>query len=355
MNEMQREVLKRHHMDLIRDIIVTEELLGECYQNGLFDTSVIDFIRVRYRAHSTRVCEPITNVDSQLKTQVEQFVQSQFCLSRKMSETDKHSVENFLCKQMQKLLQRQSALEMDKAVTKQWLLDMNNKLKAHVEEQEINKNQDSMDTSHTEETINMKSLERQINLLLNKLNKLDAQVSRCYELFHDSIRKTLLQNHIDDLMEKCEILCCEIKSQKKKEDEMSEEIYNLKMDMKTSEKKQQFKDIDLEVKSKQITSLQHDIKNYKGEIERLNVINRQHLEKEKTLDDLKNIIDDLKYSRENMKDENILLRQRLEVYEQGSPKTSPRRAGTSTRMSSSKNFKYSQRSPRRKASSSWKS
>lgn len=272
-----------------------------------------------------------------------------------MSETDKRSVENFLCKQMQKLLQRQSALEMDKAVTKQWLLDMNNKLKAHVEEQEINKNQDSMDTSHTEETINMKSLERQINLLLNKLNKLDAQVSRCYELFHDSIRKTLLQNHIDDLMEKCEILCCEIKSQKKKEDEMSEEIYNLKMDMKTSEKKQQFKDIDLEVKSKQITSLQHDIKNYKGEIERLNVINRQHLEKEKTLDDLKHIIDDLKYSRENMKDENILLRQRLEVYEQGSPKTSPRRAGTSTRMSSSKNFKYSQRSPRRKASSSWKS
>ncbi|KAJ8322180.1 hypothetical protein KUTeg_000651, partial [Tegillarca granosa] len=47
MNEMQREVLKRHHMDLIRDIIVTEELLGECYQNGLFDTSVIDFIRVK--------------------------------------------------------------------------------------------------------------------------------------------------------------------------------------------------------------------------------------------------------------------------------------------------------------------
>lgn len=38
-------------MDLIRDIIVTEELLGECYQNGLFDTSVIDFIRVSKKSH----------------------------------------------------------------------------------------------------------------------------------------------------------------------------------------------------------------------------------------------------------------------------------------------------------------
>lgn len=46
MNETEREVLKRHHMDLVRDIVVTEELLGECYQNRLFDTYFIDAIRV---------------------------------------------------------------------------------------------------------------------------------------------------------------------------------------------------------------------------------------------------------------------------------------------------------------------
>lgn len=309
------------------------------------------------RGHSMRVNEPSTNTDPQIKSQVEQFVQRQFCLSRKMSETDKRAVENFLCKQMQKLLQRQSALEMDKATIKQWLLDVNNKLKVHVEDQEkeIHINQDSVDSAHTEETINMKTLERQINLLLNKLNKLDAQVGRCYELFDDTNRKTLLQNHIEDLMEKFEILCHEVKSQKKKEDQMSEEIYNLTMEMKTSEQKQQLKDIQLEVKSKQITSLQQDIKKFKGDIEILNAINRQHLEKEKTLDDLRQIVEELQKSREKVKGENEILQLRLEMYEQGSPKNSPRRTGTSSRINSTKTFKYSQKTSRKKSSSNWKS
>jgi len=46
MNEAQRTVLQKHHVELAHDIVVTETILGTCFQNKLFDKHLIDLIRV---------------------------------------------------------------------------------------------------------------------------------------------------------------------------------------------------------------------------------------------------------------------------------------------------------------------
>lgn len=46
MDEPQRDVLQKFHKELVRDLTVTEELLGTCYQLELFDPFMIETIRV---------------------------------------------------------------------------------------------------------------------------------------------------------------------------------------------------------------------------------------------------------------------------------------------------------------------
>lgn len=46
MDSAQRTVLINNHMELARDIVTTEDFLGICYQQKLFDTNLIEIIRV---------------------------------------------------------------------------------------------------------------------------------------------------------------------------------------------------------------------------------------------------------------------------------------------------------------------
>ena len=46
MDQAQRTVLQNNHMELARDIVTTEDFLGICYQQKLFDANLIEIIRV---------------------------------------------------------------------------------------------------------------------------------------------------------------------------------------------------------------------------------------------------------------------------------------------------------------------
>lgn len=52
MDAAQRTVLQNNHMELARDIVTTEDFLGICYQQKLFDTNLIEIIRVRFIIHT---------------------------------------------------------------------------------------------------------------------------------------------------------------------------------------------------------------------------------------------------------------------------------------------------------------
>ena len=48
MDSAQRMVLQNNHMKLARDIVTTEDFLGICCQQKLFDANLIDLIRVSF-------------------------------------------------------------------------------------------------------------------------------------------------------------------------------------------------------------------------------------------------------------------------------------------------------------------
>lgn len=53
MDENDRAVIKRYHEDMAKDIIVTEDLLGELYEKGVFQPDFIEIIRVSHYYYST--------------------------------------------------------------------------------------------------------------------------------------------------------------------------------------------------------------------------------------------------------------------------------------------------------------
>lgn len=48
MDSAQRMVLQNNHMELARDIVTTEDFLGICYQQKLFDANLVEIIRVSF-------------------------------------------------------------------------------------------------------------------------------------------------------------------------------------------------------------------------------------------------------------------------------------------------------------------
>ena len=48
MNETQRSALKRYHGRLAEDLLVTEALLADMYQAGIFEQTMLQIIRVRF-------------------------------------------------------------------------------------------------------------------------------------------------------------------------------------------------------------------------------------------------------------------------------------------------------------------
>lgn len=46
MNELHRTVLQKHTLDIVKDMIVTENILGSMFQRNIFDSEMIEMIKV---------------------------------------------------------------------------------------------------------------------------------------------------------------------------------------------------------------------------------------------------------------------------------------------------------------------
>ena len=134
---------------------------------------------------------------------------------------------------------------------------------------------------------------------------------------------------MENLISKYHQMEADLEQQKKEVDQMTQEYYDLIMDKKKVVHESQKKDVQLEVKNNQLGTLQEEIRLLKIEVDRLQRINQQHAEKEKTLSHLQIMVDELRESCDQINDENTNLKQKLE-----NGKTSPR---LSTRRSISFN------------------
>lgn len=46
MDKQQRTALQKNHMMIVEDLLVTDDFLGQCFQDDLFDLHLIEIIRV---------------------------------------------------------------------------------------------------------------------------------------------------------------------------------------------------------------------------------------------------------------------------------------------------------------------
>lgn len=398
MDEIQREILQKFHKELVRDILVTEELLGTCYQLELFEPCMIETIRAQNGSYqqaakllellprrgpgafdkflqildsgyhwladmlrsnieqikqetvpdkgTARTYLPKLEVNNDIirsprmqqrrdssphvsnpkvKETVERFISKQFTLNRKLSQTDKRAVEQFLIEQMES----QPCSPIDEAdcyfpsnsetppgTHQQWLHNMHIKLKVRIDALECDEKTKEIDKkTYTLDTISTEVLEKQINFVLNQLETLDSQVSQCYNVIGEPTRRKSLSVQFEDLVVSNAEMKRQLDKEKQKIDKMSHEIYQIAMEKKKHEHNSQLKDIQLEVKENQVNKMQQENNQLKREVEKLNQLHMQHLEKQKTLHNLREMVNELQDSKKFIKEENDNLKSKLNIYE----------------------------------------
>lgn len=426
MNDAQRAVLQRHHVELARDIIVTEVLLGECFQNRLFDSHLIEIIRTdqspSYKLLHLlptrgpdafdmflKIIEPdyhwlvsslqeslerelarpaplvpaplvpltivprsavgvslpkLETADGgggtprmssstspteeddfiEIRTRVTTFMNRHFGLNRKLSQADKRAIEQFVTEQAK--IERDKKRTLSSSTTneeeydnsdifessstvKKNLFDCYIKMKVHLRalssstDEDESADEDTIaDLGLTEASMTFNILQIQIDTVLNRLERLEDQMSQCYDSLNDEGRRQALTTHVDRLVIQLQSNEQLLENERRKTEKMTHEFYNLSMKEKKVTQKMQLNDVELEVKRSQVYNLQREVIDLQKENERLHRAHQLHLEKEKTLANLKEIVESLKHNQQTIEDENSNLKVKLS--EQGSPRSSRR-------------------------------
>lgn len=294
-----------------------------------------------------------------VKETVERFVSKQFNLNRRLSQTDKRAVEQFLIEQMENQQPCSPIDELDyhfpsrcespPGSHKQWLHNMHIKLKVRIDALECDEKTKEIDKStYTLDTISTEVLEKQINFVLNQLETLDSQVSQCYNVIGEPNRRKSLSVQFEDLVVSNGEMKRQLEKEKQKIDKMSHEIYEITMEKKKHEHNSQLKDIQLEVKENQVNKMQQDNNHLKKEVEKLTQLHMQHLEKQKTLHNLREMVNELQDTKKFIKEENDNLKSKLNIYEHSVTGKGLLRKNSNTRTFVGKQNKYRTTTTRRK-------
>ncbi|XP_069106153.1 calcium-binding and coiled-coil domain-containing protein 2-like [Argopecten irradians] len=431
MNDAQRAVLQKHHMELARDIIVTEVLLGECFQSKLFDSHLIDIIRndpsPSYKllnllptrgpgafdmfmsiietdyhwlasllqdsldkelakpreARSSVILPKLDTTDGgfcsprlmslgspteeedgggEIRNRVTTFMNRNFGLNRKLSQADKRAIEQFIMEQAKLERDKQCTTSMSSSedviespdivessdIVKKNLFDcyikMNVRMKAlyTCEEKEEN---ESPESGVTESVMTFNVLKLMIDTVLNRLEKVEDQISQCYDSLNDTERSEPLSKHIDRLT--IQLMSSEqlLEDERRKTEKMTDELYTLSMNHRKMLQSSQLRDVELEVKRNQVTNLQREVITLQKEIDRLAGLNKQHLEKEKTLANLKEMVEGLKSSHRIIQEEKDNLSRKLTEQDSRSPRRQISKNGRYTGLTTNRARQPTRRKP----------
>ncbi|XP_062577281.1 myosin-7-like [Saccostrea cucullata] len=415
MDKQQRTALQKNHMMIVEDLLVTDDFLGQCFQEDLFDLHLIEIIKtertnqqkvhkllellphrgpeafdkfvsiieLRYpwlsmslenglsqerqkhqenrwssridqlpRLGLERLGSPSRYQSYKISSQrelcsatdvserIENFTQRSFGLHRKLSQSDKRAVEQFLLEQIKLEVKKQNEVHSksnDKIppLIKQWLLNTHIKFKVHIDclpEDSISKEE-----LHTSYSITFEIVEKQIETLLNRIQHLEEQMTNLYDVLGETSRKKSPALLVENILHKCQDIEVKLEWRQKEIDDMSNENYEMTMAKKKLAHELQLKDVQLEVKANQISKLQQENKALKMEIEKLKKASNTQSEKEKTLTELQHIVNDLRQSRDQVRDENTELKYRLE--QQRARFLSPRRQTSYSKTSNSKSLR----------------
>ncbi|XP_071099212.1 interaptin-like [Haliotis cracherodii] len=373
MDECQRSVLQRHFKQLASDLMLSEDLLGDLYQQHIFDRNMIDIIRSQ-ATDSDRVYKMLEMLpkrgpsafdtfiniiqdsypwlaamldssylaakskhqpssggqhcklerlftvtdapqhqdkpDCDIRKRVGTFVHKQFGQSKRVSQNDKKAVERFLNEQLnderirlQSLAEKPESLpdtETESVVSQ--VSDVQQKLfEIHVILEPYLQSKAQKEFNNLlPEDMTFEIIQKEIRSVLENLNRAEKELTECSKLpgLHgDEEDKLPLCSYIEKLIEKVEDQQEKLQSQETRLTELQGELngYSIHIDRLESERGTSRSKIQL--LSKEVSQLRHDKFKLEERNAQLEKIHQQHLEKEKTLENLKSVVRELQASK----------------------------------------------------------
>ncbi|XP_045181591.2 keratin, type II cytoskeletal 75-like [Mercenaria mercenaria] len=277
------------------------------------------------------------NADSDVKTKVGTFIHKQFGQSKRISQQDKKVMEKWLLEQIQserKSRAKKSSISTEEEtqdrsactspdpiqgdlqkvynkVRDENLSDLLNSVHAnkHFEGDNETKDSDEIDASFKNNTpmdlsTVVSKLDGEIDKLINRMNHMEGLLTQCHYILGDPDRKQKLPTLIKDSQVASKQFEKDLNKEKAKTEKMLHELYDYCKSINRLENVRQQQRLTIEKNTEEIEKIRAENAVLREKCTMLETVNNKHMEKEKTLNNLKKMVDDLKSSHTNLADEN---------------------------------------------------
>ncbi|KAK3586919.1 hypothetical protein CHS0354_008515 [Potamilus streckersoni] len=305
------------------------------------------------------------SADPDVKSKVGIFVRKQFGQSKRLNHEDIKAMEKFLADKIQQERKHVQPLSSDcepgintvdkatspepsevlQAEVQNKLNELHKKCEPHVNQvqNEINNNvADKISPCDATNYVTLAVIETDLDIILDRLVELESHITEIHEVLGDPEKKSFPLYLVREIKQQNKQYEKEINQERQKNENMLTELYNNSKNIKKLENlQQQMKNL-ADLKNDEISRLRQEKLQLQQKFESLYQANMQHAEKEKTLENLRKLVEKLQESK--VKGENANYRQKVDSKMPQTKKTG------STKQSSTVNqqFQYNSNKGRTK-------
>ncbi|WAR17752.1 hypothetical protein MAR_032346 [Mya arenaria] len=137
-------------------------------------------------------------------------------------------------------------------------------------------------------------LEDEIDMLINRMNEMEGLLTQCHYILGDPDRKRRITDLVKDVQYTAKQSEKELRKEKSKSEKMLNELYDYSKQINKLEMKRELMRQENEKLTEEREKLKRENAVIRDKCDKLEVASLQHLEKEKTLQNLKKMVDELK-------------------------------------------------------------
>ena len=261
--------------------------------------------------------------DPDIKSVVGTYIHKHFGQSKRISQTDKKSMEKFLSEQLQKerkRLKSQMTIISDEGqdtvdaacsnvpnLGEKLMLEEIDALRSKVKvvndsekfrfDNDTNNNREEESLCSTPDYTAIQRLEKEVEVLIQRITKYEEVLSQCYYTLGETDFKHSLTGLLKDLKMSNQRKDKEISKEKAKIEDMLTELYDYSKTINKLEMNAHTQRHLVQLNEEEIQKLRNENAVLADKVKNLEAINAQHAEKEKTLENLKLMVENLKSSK----------------------------------------------------------
>nr|KAG5699940.1 hypothetical protein BaRGS_018239 [Batillaria attramentaria] len=288
-------------------------------ENTTRESTQHDIVSVENHRESPRRTELC---DSDIKKLVATFVHRHFGQSKRISEKDKKSVEKFISEQLQQERVRyQSMLSsahtttcassvsdgdddvFQSAEVQEHLFRIHMKIERHLNDNEENNN--SVRDRILPDDLTFETIHKEMDLLAKKIYRLEREIQTCMGYFKPEVHDTPLSELVGKMHEVLRKQQRELTEQQDQTQRLLDEVDGYSNHIEKLEKERQEYRLQINALHQDMGKLRQEKMTLVDRCAHLEKVNRQHIEKENTLDNLRSIMKDFSYDIKSKLSENF--------------------------------------------------